>query len=165
MCVRQRGHKKNFSFLLPIFRQGARKMVRSLLAARTHSIVPPKLLLSSPTRNVSLLEGCHQLDREDFHEPDGFRLVVSKGQWHRGVEWIPDENLPSSCALSSDQFQSQLRHFRCPIGEVSNDQPRAWLPGISKSCQNGRHKAEWPVLRLTKLPKTQGHPSGKAHVI
>ena len=92
----------------------------------------------------------------------GFRLVVSKEQWHRGVEWIRDENLPSSCASSSDQFQSQLRHFRCPIGEVSNDQPRAWLPGFFKSCQDRRHEAEWPVLQLTKLPKTQGHPSRKA---
>ena len=43
------------------------------------------------------------------------RLDVAKGQLHRGVEWIPEENLLSSCALSSDQFQSQLRHSWCPI--------------------------------------------------
>ena len=42
----------------------------------------------------------------------------TKGQWHRGAEWIPEENLTSSCALSSDQLQSQLRHFWCPSGEV-----------------------------------------------
>ena len=59
--------------------RSATPVVRSLLAARTRSIVPPKLSLSHPTRIVSLLEGCHQLDRPDFHRPDGFRLVGEQG--------------------------------------------------------------------------------------
>ena len=65
MCVQQRGHKKDFPFPLPIFRQGARKMVRC-----THSLNrPAKTVVVAPTRIVSFLEGCHQLDRPDFHKP------------------------------------------------------------------------------------------------
>ena len=37
-----------------------------------------------------------------------------------------------------------------------------WLPWFSKGYQDRHHRAEWLILQLTKLPKTQGRPSRKA---
>ena len=76
-----------------------------------------------------------------------------------------------ACALPSDQFQSQLRHFKCPNGEVGNDQPRLRAFHVQTICSQAArvlkelprppYKAEWPVLQLPKLPKTQERPSRK----
>ena len=98
---------------------------------------------------------------------------MTKEQRHCGVDRRHQENIPSSCTLPSNQFQCQLRHFSYPIREVGNDQPRLpafhifklllpGRPGFLKSYQGCHHKAVWPVLQLTTLPKTQGRPSRKA---
>ena len=118
---------------------------------------PPKsFCLLRCVRSPTIQSSVHQMES---------RSDVTKGQWHRRVEWIPDENIPSSCALSPDQFE---------IGEEGNYQPRrpalhifkqllpVCLLGFLKDLQDRHHKAEWPTLQLTRLPKTQERPSRRA---
>ena len=101
MCDLQRGHMKDFSHCPPIFRRGPRRkrarQIHSLLAARAHSIDQPRLSSSQPTKIVSsLLKNARSPDIQSSADQMESRLDVTKGQRHRGVEWIPDKNLTSS---------------------------------------------------------------------
>ena len=51
------------------------------------------------------------------------RLDVTKGQWHRGVEWIPEENITSPARFLRTNSRASS-NTPGPIGEVGHDQPR-----------------------------------------
>ena len=130
MCVPQRGHKKDFHFVPLTVRRGAKRKlapgIHSLLAAHTHSIVSIlECRLHGPPKPCRLLMGVSSPTVQSSVNLTESRPDVAKGQWYRGVEWVPDENLPFSCALSSDKCNSQLRH---PGVHLGNSQPR--LPAL-----------------------------------
>ena len=128
---------KDFSCRLPIFRQGTKRkrapQRHSLLAARTHSIDQPRLSLLNPIKSRRLSDFRGQAIQSSVDQIES-RLDMVREQRHRGVGWIPEENFPSSSALSSDQFQRQLTHDWCPIREVGHDQPRLSALLIVNNC-------------------------------
>ena len=150
----QREHKKDILCRLPISRPGpTRKRAPRDIRFSPHTLTqstsqacrrnrPPKSKSSSRSaRHLTIQSSVDQMES---------RLDVARGQRHGGVEWIPEKNFPSSCALSSDQLQSQFRHSWCPVREVGHDQSRLpafhvfkqLLPGcrgFSKSYQDHHH--------------------------
>ena len=116
----------------PRFKKGNERLRHVRFLLHTLSIDQPRLLLSRAPTSCGLLRGVGSPTIQSSADQMESRLDVTKRQWHRGVEWISEENLPSSCALPSNQIPSELRHFWCPIGEVGDDQPRLPASDIFK---------------------------------
>ena len=132
------------SFSVQVQKRKAAPEIHSLLAGHTRSVDQPRLLSSQPTKIVS-----SRASNPTIHSSTDqmeSRFDVTKGQRRGEVLWIPEENLPSSCALSSDQLQSQFRHSWCPIKEVGHDQPRLPAFHVFKQVLPGRWSS---VIRLS----------------
>ena len=102
MCDLQRGHMKDFH-IVPRFsvevQKGTERLgcVRFLLHTLTQS-TSQDCRRRSPPKSCRLLRGVRSPSVQSSINQTESRRDVTKGQWHRGVEWTPEENLTSSCA-------------------------------------------------------------------